>query len=127
MRSNPSRARSRGSSTSIAGRMPVTVHIWMSDSSSSRVPMVEPITESWVKKIRLSSAPGLKPVVAPDVTMTPPGLSDLTLWDQVASPTVSITPSTRSGSRAPDSNAWSAPRARAAARFSSLRPVTHIR
>ena len=49
------------------------------------------------------------------------------LCDQVASPTVSMTPSTRSGSRAPDSKACSAPSASAAARFSSLRPVTHIR
>jgi hypothetical protein len=80
-----------------------------------------------VKKIRLSSAPGLKPVVAPEMTITPPGFSDLTLCDQVASPTVSITPSTRPGRRAPVSNAWSAPIATAAARFSSVRPVTHIR
>ena len=49
------------------------------------------------------------------------------LCDQVASPTVSMTPSTRSGSRAPDSKACSAPSARAAARFSSLRPVTQTR
>ena len=91
------------------------------------MPIVEPITESCVKKTRLSSAPGLKPVVAPEVTRTPPGLSDLMLCDQVASPTVSITPSTRSGSRAPLSKAWSAPRASAAVRFSSLRPVTQTR
>jgi hypothetical protein len=105
----------------------VTAHIWISDSSSALVPIVEPITDSWVKNTRLSSAPGLNPVVAPDVTTTPPGLSDLMLCDQVASPTVSMTPSTRSGSRAPVSNACSAPSASAAARFSSLRPVTHIR
>src|SRR3712207_7011450 len=79
MRAKPSRASVSGSSTSISGRMPVTVHIWMSDSSSALVPIVEPITESWVKKTRLSSAPGLKPVVAPEVTTTPPGLSDLML------------------------------------------------
>jgi hypothetical protein len=69
----------------------------------------------------------LKPVVAPQVTTTPPGRSDLMLCDQVASPTDSITPSTRAGSRAPVSKAWSAPSARAAVRFSSLRPVTRIR
>ena len=39
----------------------------------------------------------------------PPGRSDLSECDQVAAPTVSITASTRSGSRAPDSNAASAP------------------
>ena len=57
----------------------------------------------------------------------PPGLSDLQQCDQVASPTVSMTPSTRSGSRAPDSNAWSAPSSSARARFSSSRLVTQTR
>src|SRR4051794_30498757 len=42
-------------------------------------------------------------------------------------PTVSMTASTRSGSRAPDSNAWSAPSSTALARLASSRPVTHIR
>ena len=39
------------------------------------------------------------PEVCPEVTIRPPGRSDLTEWPQVASPTVSMTPSTFSGSR----------------------------
>src|SRR3712207_6034203 len=59
IRAKPSRASVSGSSTSICGRMPVTAHIWISASSSALVPIVDPITDSWVKKTRLSSAPGL--------------------------------------------------------------------
>ncbi len=61
------------------------------------------------------------------MTSVPPGFSERTEWPQVASPTVSITASTRSGSRAPVSNAWSAPSESACARLSSERLVTHIR
>ena len=43
------------------------------------------------------------------MTIAPPGLSDFSECDQVASPTVSITASTRSGSRAPDAKASCAP------------------
>ncbi len=57
--------------------------------------------DSWVKKILVSSAGGMSPLVAPEMTMRPPGLSERTEWDQVAWPTVSMTTSTRSGSRAP--------------------------
>ena len=45
----------------------------------------------------------------------------------MAWPTVSITASTRSGSRAPDSKTWSAPSSRARSRLASLRLVAHIR
>ena len=89
--------------------------------------MVEPTTDSWVKKIRVSSAGGMSPLVAPEMTMRPPGLSERTEWDQVAWPTVSITTSTRSGSRAPVGKAWSAPSLSAASRLASLRLVTQIR
>ena len=37
----------------------------------------------------------------PLITKVPPGRSALIEWDQVAAPTVSITASTRSGSRVP--------------------------
>ena len=67
--------------------------------------MVEPITDSCRKKTRDRSAGGWDPEVAPATTMRPPGRSDLRECDQVAAPTVSQTTSTRSGSRAPDSNA----------------------
>ena len=73
--------------------------------SSSRVPMVEPTTRSCRKNTLLSSAAGASPLVAPQTTMVPPGRRDLTECAHVASPTVSITASTRSGSRAPDSKA----------------------
>ena len=69
--------------------------------------------------IRFSSvAFGFGPEVAPEITIVPPGRSDFTECDQVAAPTVSITASTRSGSRAPLSKAASAP-SRAAAGKSS--------
>ena len=64
--------------------------------------MVEPVTDSWVKNTRVSSASGASPLVAPAITIRPPGLSDRTECAQVACPTVSITTSTRSGSLAPD-------------------------
>src|SRR5674476_1395703 len=48
---------------------------------------------------------GASPEVAPEMTTVPPGLSELIEWDHVAAPTVSITASTRSGSRSPDANA----------------------
>ena len=41
------------------------------------------------------------PLVAPETTTVPPGRSERSECAQVASPTVSITASTRSGSRAP--------------------------
>ena len=91
------------------------------------VPIVEPITRNCWKNTRFNSAGGLKPLVAPAHTMVPPGRSERSECAQVASPTVSITASTRSGNRAPGSNASSAPRPRAAARFASEVPVTHTR
>ena len=61
------------------------------------------------------------------MTTRPPGRSDLSEWFQAASPTVSITASTRSGSLAPVSNAWSAPSEAAHSRFASSREVTQTR
>jgi len=55
------------------------------------------------------------------------GLSDFAECEYVASPTVSITASTRSGSRAPDGNASCAPSSTALACFASLRAVAHTR
>jgi hypothetical protein len=45
---------------------------------------VDPATDSWVKKIRVSSAGGTSPLVAPEMTIRPPGLSERTECDQVA-------------------------------------------
>ena len=53
--------------------------------------------------------------------MVPPGLSELTECDQVAAPTVSMTASTRSGSRAPGSKTRSAPISSARAPLASSR------
>src|SRR5580693_8240742 len=89
--------------------------------------MVDPATDSWVKKIRVSSAGGASPLVAPQITIRPPGRRDRTECAQVAWPTVSITTSTRSGSRAPASKAWSAPSARARSRLASVRLVAQTR
>ena len=61
------------------------------------------------------------------MTIRPPGLSDFTECAQVASPTVSITASTRSGSRAPDANAACAPSASADACLASVRAVAYTR
>ena len=111
----------------MTGRTPVFTSIAISDSSSDRVPIVEPTTDSCRKKTRLRSAGGFGPLVAPQTTIVPPGARDFSECDQVASPTVSITASTRFGSRASGSKAASAPRASAACRLASVRPVTHIR
>ena len=90
--------------------------------SSSRSP------DSCRKNTRLSCGRrSASPVVAPETTSVPPGLSERIECSQVALPTVSITTSTRSGSRSPDSNARSAPSDIAVARFSSERLVTHTR
>ena len=61
------------------------------------------------------------------MTTDPPGRRQLIEWVHVAAPTVSITASTLSGSRAPDSNARSAPISTARAPLASSREVTHIR
>jgi hypothetical protein len=89
--------------------------------------MVEPRIESCRKKTRLSSAGGAGPEVAPQITIVPPGLSVRREWPHVASPTVSITASTRSGSRAPGSKEASAPSSSARARLSSERLVAQTR
>ena len=52
--SNPSRASVNGSVALIAGRTPLSTHNRISRPSSSRVPIVDPITDSWRKKIRVS-------------------------------------------------------------------------
>src|SRR4051812_4539420 len=76
IRAKPSRACSRGSTESMTGRTPVSRQKLASRSSSSRVPIVEPTTRSWRKKIRLSSvADGFGPEVAPEMTTVPPGRS----------------------------------------------------
>ena len=62
-----------------------------------------------------------------ETTILPPGRSAFSEWLHVAWPTVSMTASTRSGNRLPDSNTWSAPSSRARARLDSLLLVTHIR
>src|SRR5271165_4349937 len=61
--SNPARASPSGSVALIAGRIRLSTHILIRRSSSSRVPIVDPITDSWRKKIRVSSAGGASPVV----------------------------------------------------------------
>ena len=92
------------------------------------MPIVEPITDSWRKKIRVSSASSRSgPDVVPEVMIRPPGRSDRTECDQVAFPTVSITASAFSGSRAPLSNASWAPSSSAFARLASSRLVTSTR
>ena len=91
------------------------------------MPIVEPTTDSCRKNTRVSSAGGASPEVAPETTSVPPGRSDRIEWPQVALPTVSMTASTRSSSRAPVSNACSAPSRNASSRFRSERLVTHIR
>jgi hypothetical protein len=103
MRAKPSRASASGSTLSIAGRTPATTQNRSSPASSSRVPMVEPTMVSWWKKTRVSAARGFGPVVAPEMTIVPCSLTDATECSHVAAPTVSITASTRSGRRAPDS------------------------
>jgi hypothetical protein len=91
------------------------------------VPIVDPTTDSCRKKTRFSSAGGTPPLVAPQITIVPPGRSARSEWAQVASPTVSMTASTRSGSRAPAGNAWSAPSSMARSRLASLRLVAQTR
>ena len=61
----------------------------------------------------------------PETTITPPGFSAFIECAQVASPTVSKTASTRSGSRAPLGNVACAPSRAATSCFSWVRPVTH--
>src|SRR6185369_4116150 len=65
------------------------------------------------------------PVVAPATTTVPPGRRDFRECDQVASPTVSITTSTRSGNRSPVGNAARAPQLSASARLPALRLVAY--
>jgi hypothetical protein len=91
------------------------------------VPIVDPTTDSCRKKTRLSSALGAWPLVAPQTTIVPPGRSDFSECDHVASPTVSSTTSTRSGSRSPLPNTASAPSSRARRPFSSEREVAQTR
>ncbi len=90
--------------------------------------MVEPTTFSSRKKMRVSSAcVGRSPLVAPEMTRVPPGRSDFTEWDQVAAPTVSMTASTRCGSRAPGSYASNAPSSTARSRLALSRLVAKTR
>ena len=91
------------------------------------MPIVEPTTLSCRKNTRVSPAGGSAPLVAPEITSVPPGFNAFSECSQVAAPTVSITASTRSGSRAPGSNASSAPSSTARARLDSERLVAHTR
>jgi hypothetical protein len=127
MAAKPSRALAIGRTRSITGRTPVCSQNRARRPSWSRVPMVEPVTDSWVKKILVSSAGGASPLVAPQITIRPPGRRERTEWAQVAWPTVSMTTSTRSGSREPAAKAWSAPSWTARSRLASLRLVAQIR
>ena len=89
-----------------------------------RVPIVEPMIESCLKNTCVRPASStLGPDVVPLMTMRPPGRSERMEWVQVARPTVSITASTRTGSRAPVSNTSCAPMSSARLRFSSSRLV----
>jgi hypothetical protein len=65
--------------------------------------------------------------VEPETTSVPPGRRARSECFQVASPTVSITASTRSGSLAPLSNAWWAPSSTAFSPLAASRLVTHTR
>ena len=89
--------------------MPAVSQSAISRRNSSRVPIVEPITEICRKNSRCRSADGSAPVVAPQQTTTPPGRTAFMECAQVALPTDSKTPSTRSGSRAPGSKTAVAP------------------
>ena len=66
------------------------------------------------------------PIVKRCDTTREPGLSDLSEWSQVAWPTVSMTASTRSGSRAPGSKTWSAPSLTACSRLAAERLVSKL-
>src|SRR5690606_30475922 len=116
-----------GSSAPIAGRIPASCTNSNSEASSSRVPMVDPTTRNCRKNTRCSSAFASGPLVDPETTTTPPGLSDFSECDHVALPTVSNTASTRCGNRAPGSNVSCAPSFSASARFASVRPVAYTR
>ena len=112
----PPGRRASGKVRSTTGRTPAASQNAISRRNSSRVPMVEPITEICRKNSRCRSADGSGPLVAPQQTMTPPGRTARIECDQVDRPTDSKTPSTRSGSRAPGSKTWWAPRSAARAR-----------
>ena len=65
---------SSGSVRSISGRTPVCSQNRSSRPSSSRVPIVDPTTDSCRKNTRLRSAGGTEPLVAPEITIRPAGL-----------------------------------------------------
>jgi len=73
----PLAASARGKMVWMAGRMSRSTQKRIRRSSSSRVPMVEPITASWRKKRRVSSAGGALPEVTPETTRVPPGVDAL--------------------------------------------------
>ena len=74
-----------------------------------------------------SASSSFGPDVVPEITIRPPGRSERIECDQVARPTVSITASTFTGSRAPDSNTSWAPSSSAFARLASSRLVANTR
>jgi hypothetical protein len=125
--SRPRRPSWRGTTSSISGRTPERTQKRRSCFRSSSVPIVEPTIASWRKYTCASPAGAASPVVAPETTIVPPDFTERIECAHVAAPTVSITASTRSGSRAPGSKAASAPNSSARARFSSDRLVTHTR
>ena len=121
------RERRRTANTlSTIGRMPCETHRLARLASSARVPMVEPISSSCRKKSRRRSIVAMWPAVAPEQTIRPPCFADFSEWSMVGAPTVSITTSTRSGRRAPGSNAV-APSASTLARLAASRLVAYVR
>ena len=69
---------------------------------------------------------GSCPEVAPETTIRAVGAADFSEWSKVAAPTVSITTSTRSGSRAPGSSAV-APSSAIRSRLAASRLVAYTR
>ena len=80
----PASASVNGRLRSIRGRTPVCSRKVASRASWSRLPMVEPTTDSCRKNTRFSSAGGAAPLVAPAMTILPPGRSAFSEWLHVA-------------------------------------------
>ena len=90
-----------------------------------RVPIVEPPPASAGRRCRTARPARRHPGGGPGDDDRAARLSDFTECDQVAAPTVSITASTRAGSRSPVSTTSCAPISRARARLSSSRLVAN--
>lgn len=90
------------------------------------MPIEVPRISNCIAKTRRRLTDGSCPAVAPETTIRAIGAADLSEWSKVAAPTVSITTSTRSGSRAPGSTAV-APRAEIRSRLAASRLVAYTR